>query len=355
MAEEKICFVIAPIGELDSETRKRSDQVLKYIIRPAVADCGYDAIRADEIDKPGMITSQVIQHVVNDPLVVADLTERNPNVFYELAVRHALRKPLVQVIRKGESIPFDVAGTRTIQVDYRDLESVANAKNEIIEQVRALEEDTTDIETPISVSLDLQLLRQSEKPEERSLADLVGVMSDLRSGLARLEAKIGTQDGEGLLDEIQATLRSLPHRLDDYFESTTGFLSPRRRRFFDPRMLMGLADMGSERSPEVGLLVVASFFRDSMPWVYELGLEAFRCARDTDKEATRRTVEEFRRIVELSLHGPWGHELFGRSKETHMLREEIEPILERTIEMLARPESLDDENTEEPSEATATE
>lgn len=178
---EKLCFVISPIGEPDSETRKRSDQVLKHVIRPAAISCGYKAVRADEIDKPGMITSQVIQHVVNDALVVADLTERNPNVFYELAIRHALRRPLVQIIRKGEGIPFDVAGTRTIYVDHKDLDSVEAAKNEIIEQIKALEKDSSDIETPISVSLDLQLLRQSEKPEERSLADLVAAVVDLRA------------------------------------------------------------------------------------------------------------------------------------------------------------------------------
>ena len=138
MTHEKLCFVISPIGDADSETRKRSEQVLNYVVRPAVTSCGYKAVRADEIDKPGMITSQVIQHVVNDDLVVADLTERNPNVFYELAIRHALRKPLVQIIRKGEAIPFDVAGTRTIYVDHKDLDSVAAAKNEIIKQVKAL-------------------------------------------------------------------------------------------------------------------------------------------------------------------------------------------------------------------------
>ena len=105
---EKLCFVISPIGDQDSETRKRSDQVLRHVVRPAADICGYMAVRADEIDKPGIITSQVIQHVVNDDLVVADLTESNPNVFYELAIRHALKKPLVQIIRKGEAIPFDV-------------------------------------------------------------------------------------------------------------------------------------------------------------------------------------------------------------------------------------------------------
>ena len=187
---EKTCFVIAPIGEPESDTRKRSDQILRHIIRPAVTPFGYTAVRADEIDKPGIITSQVIQHVVEDPLVIADLTERNPNVFYELAIRHAIRKPLVQIISKHESIPFDVAATRTVLVDHHDLDSVERAKNEIAEQIESLEADSADLETPISVSLDLQRLRQSENPEQRSLADLVAAMSDIRSGLSNLEERL---------------------------------------------------------------------------------------------------------------------------------------------------------------------
>lgn len=186
----KTCFVIAPIGEAGSDIRKRSDQVLKHVIVPAVETCGYIALRADQISEPGMITSQVIQHIVDDPLVIADLTGWNPNVFYELAIRHALRKPLIQMIKRGEQIPFDVAGTRTIYVDHKDLDSVEEAKEEIGKQIKALERDPANIETPISVSLDLQLLRQSENPEQRSLGDLLAVITELRSGLTNLEKRL---------------------------------------------------------------------------------------------------------------------------------------------------------------------
>lgn len=67
---EKDCFIIAPIGDVDSDTRKRSDQILKHVISPALKECGYKATRADQISEPGMITSQVIQHIVDDSLVV---------------------------------------------------------------------------------------------------------------------------------------------------------------------------------------------------------------------------------------------------------------------------------------------
>ena len=58
--------------------------------------------------RPGLITAQVIQNLVEWELVIADLSEHNPNVFYELAVRHALKKPIVQLIQAGQKIPFDV-------------------------------------------------------------------------------------------------------------------------------------------------------------------------------------------------------------------------------------------------------
>jgi hypothetical protein len=129
---KKTCFVIAPIGEVNSATRKHSDLLLKHILTPIVLDCGYEApVRADKIDAPGVITRQAIERIVKDDLVIADLSERNANVFYELAIRHAIRKPLIQMIAKGEQIPFDVGMMRTIHFDIQDLDSVEQTKEEL--------------------------------------------------------------------------------------------------------------------------------------------------------------------------------------------------------------------------------
>ena len=210
--EARLCFVIAPIGDPETEIRRRSDQILKHIITPASGECGYKALRADQISEPGIITSQVIQHIVDDPLVIADLTGRNPNVFYELAVRHAIQKPLVQIIKKGETIPFDVAGTRTIHVDHQDLDSVEDAKREIVKQIKAVENDSKLVDTPISVAIDLQVLRQSENPEERSLADLVSAISELRASVLGIEKKL--DDPKGLLppEYMEYIFRRFPRR-----------------------------------------------------------------------------------------------------------------------------------------------
>ena len=175
--EERICFVIAPIGEEHSEIRKRSDQILKFVIRPAAEECGYVAKRADEFSEPGMITAQVLNHTMNDPMVVADLTDWNPNVFYELAIRHAARKPFVllfQPTNQKERMPFDVAGLRAVGLDHPDWDSMEASKAKLIEAIKAAEAmDPTKLVTPITHAINLQDLTESEDPAGNMLAEVV--------------------------------------------------------------------------------------------------------------------------------------------------------------------------------------
>jgi len=176
---ERIAFVISPIGDPSSEERRRADQILKHMIEPVTSEFGYKAIRADKISKPGIITTQIINHIINDPLVIADLTGHNPNVFYELAVRHAIKKPTIQIIRKGEKIPFDVSTQRTVQIDHQDLDSVAEAKKELEKQIKAVEKDPALVDSPISTAVDLQFLKQSGDPERKAMAELRAALQEI--------------------------------------------------------------------------------------------------------------------------------------------------------------------------------
>lgn len=96
---DNVCFVISPIGDDDSEERKHADLVLGSLIEPALEELSLTAIRADKISKPGLITGQVLDHLTRARMVIADLSFGNPNVYYELALRQTLRKPLVQITR----------------------------------------------------------------------------------------------------------------------------------------------------------------------------------------------------------------------------------------------------------------
>lgn len=119
---EKVCFFIAPIGSKGDETRKHSDAILTSYVEKALesVDPKLKVVRADKIDQPGMISKQVIEYILKSRIVVADLSYLNPNVFYELALRHATGKPTVHIKRDEYSIPFDTNNFRTIEIKFGD-------------------------------------------------------------------------------------------------------------------------------------------------------------------------------------------------------------------------------------------
>jgi len=151
----KICFYITPIGDPGSEQRRHSDFMMEYIIQPAVKEFGLKVIRADQMSKPGMIGKQVIEHILRSRLVVADLSFHNPNVFYELCLRHTTRLPTVQLKREIDSIPFDLNQYRTIPIETRDpytlLPKVQTYTAEVTNQVRRALQDAESGDNPISL------------------------------------------------------------------------------------------------------------------------------------------------------------------------------------------------------------
>lgn len=113
-------FVIGPIGDRDapdgSEARlsyEQAIQVFEEVIVPACTAFGVDTTRADMISRTGEIPEQIFRQLRDVPVVIADLTGANPNVMYELGLRHTTGKVTIQIGEKGR-LPFDVASIRTI-------------------------------------------------------------------------------------------------------------------------------------------------------------------------------------------------------------------------------------------------
>lgn len=193
MVDSKRCFMIGPIGAVGSPERKRSDQILKHIFAPAAQACDYEVpVRADHISDPGTITRQIVERLLEDPLVLADLTGHNANVFYELAIRHAVFKPVVQLIKAGESIPFDVAVMRTVQVDLTDPDSVEAAREEVARQIRAVEADPSHVDTPLATAIDVLGARKGGRSDTAKILEELGRLTEAVSGLPReVAAKLG--------------------------------------------------------------------------------------------------------------------------------------------------------------------
>lgn len=152
---QKVCFYITPIGAEDSVERKHSDLFMSSLVQPALEELGLTVVRADQIGEPGMITTQVLEYLKRSRLAIADLSYLNPNVFYEVALRHALRLPVVQLIRKSDRLPFDVNQARTLVFDTSDIYSLIpklqTYRAEIANQARKALEDPESVGNPVSV------------------------------------------------------------------------------------------------------------------------------------------------------------------------------------------------------------
>jgi O-acetyl-ADP-ribose deacetylase (regulator of RNase III) len=135
----RTCFVIMPFHIKKDAARKDKinfDKVYEEIIKPAVEglkDRGIriNCVRSDKIERAGLIHERMIAHIVDADVTVVDITTDNPNVFYELGIRHALRdRVTVLMRRKGRPNPFNVGGMTTIEYDI-DKQNAARARDAI--------------------------------------------------------------------------------------------------------------------------------------------------------------------------------------------------------------------------------
>jgi hypothetical protein len=109
-------FIIQQVGFKDSSERKRADEIYNFIVVPAVQDAGLEPYRADLDMSPGAITTRMLSELLSARIVIADLTGRNPNVFYELGITHSFARPVISIADSSRSLPFDTKDERVIEL-----------------------------------------------------------------------------------------------------------------------------------------------------------------------------------------------------------------------------------------------
>lgn len=147
---KKRCFVITPIGATESKIRRKIDGVIECAIKPALKE--YEVIVSHQEINSGSIKSNIIKNIYDCELVIANLTTQNANVMYEVALRHAVAKPIIHITEDLMELPFDINDHRTIEYTD-DMMGVRELKIKIEKMVNDIENSKDKISNPIVDSL----------------------------------------------------------------------------------------------------------------------------------------------------------------------------------------------------------
>lgn len=128
------CFVMMPFGGWN-------DVYYRDVYVPAIKEAGFEPVRGDEIFSSGSVVEQIWEHVGKSKVLLADLTGKNANVFYELGLAHAAGKPVVFTSAVLEDVPFDLRHLRVIVYDYREPNWSAKLKSNITAYLKSAKVD----------------------------------------------------------------------------------------------------------------------------------------------------------------------------------------------------------------------
>lgn len=218
------CFVIGPIGDRDAtggsperDTYEQSIQILEGVIEPACLANGLTVVRADRIARTGETQEQVCLALRDMSVVIADLTGANPNVMYELGLRHTTGLLTIQIGEKGR-LPFDVANTRTIMF-LRTAGGLIQARKDLQEALASGLRGDGDRVTATRVFAAVRTAAEAPSP---SLSDPAG----LSEPAGFLEVLVEMEAAAPLLPAITQELTDNTQEMADIMRAGTAEAAP---------------------------------------------------------------------------------------------------------------------------------
>jgi hypothetical protein len=144
------CFVMMPFGAW-------FDRYYQDIYAPAIKEAGFEPIRADELFTTGSVVEQIWEQIQKAKVLLADLSGKNANVFYELGLAHAAKKPVVFTSALVDDVPFDLRHLRVIIYDIREPEWAPRLRKSISDYLRnAMKEPEKSIPHPFRLLEDVE-------------------------------------------------------------------------------------------------------------------------------------------------------------------------------------------------------
>lgn len=171
------CFVIMPFGGW-------FNNYYETIFIPAIKDAGLVSQRADDLFRPGNIMGDIWKYTNEAKIILADLTGKNANVFYELGLAHALAKPAILVVDSIDDVPFDLRALRVLEYDKNDPEWGSVLKEKITKSIGELLEEPQLSVPATFIETTPQRGTQTVSPEQKDIIELRQELENLRQEIS---------------------------------------------------------------------------------------------------------------------------------------------------------------------------
>lgn len=188
-----ICFVIMPISDVHGYEPGHFARVYEHLLKPAIVAAGFHPVRADDAVKTDYIVVGIIQKIVESEMVICDFSARNPNVMYELGIRHAFNKPVTLIKDRRTEKVFDIQGLRYTEYDdslridsvQKDVSKISVA---ITETAKVNENDLNSVVQLAGIKTAEVPVGQKVSPDTQLLLSAIGTLErridsvEIRSG-----------------------------------------------------------------------------------------------------------------------------------------------------------------------------
>jgi hypothetical protein len=180
-----VCFVLMPIADTAGYEAGHFGRVYEHLLKPAIIEAGYLPVRADDTVKTDYIVVGIIQKIVESAMVLCDYSSRNPNVMYELGIRHAFNKPVVLIKDRQTEKIFDIQGLR--YTEYDETLRIDAVNKDRLKIKDAIKETSTASERDLNSIVKLAGIKTAEVPAGQTISSDTTL---ILSAIAALERRV---------------------------------------------------------------------------------------------------------------------------------------------------------------------
>ncbi len=337
-------FVIMPFDE-------GFDEIYDDFLAQTLREAGLEVSRADDIRSSQNILKDIVRSINKSSLIVADLTDSNPNVFYELGLAHALNKPIIMLTQEIEDLPFDLRSYRVIPytTHFKEMDDARKALKDI---VAGFLSGAENFGSPISDFLERPVEAISHSSTEhlaKSEAGLLDHLVGIEEGLEQLTNSI-VSFGSETEDLTQAT-NTIRQRIES-LKNKPGGASGRQLRplvMSLAQKLNGYAKFLSTENDKYGPVLVRTqasleaFVRAQDPHLRESReeLESFLAALDTSENNGQEALSNIQDMTDALQEIPHVERTFHRAQEQAVKElRRFTSNVEQTVSMIARAKEI---------------